>query len=160
MADTTENILYLGKIESVLFFLRITYVDRSKDVVDMMCGDVYNLLIRETMIQQDYVVVVYNLSCTDGSLYVVCVEHISFKTIVFPDGSLNDTFMRLMHTLRPKNELKLVIEAVFVADAKSPTYYNLYEIPDTNINAISIPATTPEFGPISHVVSIKPITYL
>jgi hypothetical protein len=118
----------------------------SKDIIIMRSADVYNMMISETMIQENQHLIVYNIM-QNGEHFVCHIKHVSFNNILFPKEQLMLIFSRLI--IAPRTETFIISHDGTICQA-----YNMKEdlILKENIEI--------KINDIYDLVSIKPITYM
>jgi len=141
-------------------------VSRSEDVFFQMCGDVYNYMINETMIQQNEYVVVFNLdtvpsSVTSGWFRPVLVGHATFARIAGLEKHLMDILSGLLFAERKSDFFALKA----IMQNGRPLYYAScgFASPDIVEHLTAMGRTLSVHGkmkPLEEMLSIKPITYL
>jgi hypothetical protein len=164
--EAEEMFIYLGRIDSMHFFLHTHYVHRPTDLIARMCADVYNCLIHETMIQRGDNIVVFNQSAAGGTAKIqpVRVTHVHFAAVTFTDDWLNTTYVRLLEIDRSKDKTSMIIKAEL--SAGTPARYTLCELPNSLASRGSIAPIgliAPKGIRLEKIIdarTIKPIPYL
>jgi hypothetical protein len=155
--------MYLGKASRVHFFFHIVASDVSGATLANMGGDLYNLMIKETMIEADDNLLVFNLLAV--RIVPVCASHASFAMATFPANALERVLKSLLGADRTNDESFMVIAALMLD--RQPVEYSLYEIPRgpemaailRTLAALGAGASPP-LSPLQRVMSLKPIGYL
>jgi hypothetical protein len=141
-----ELFTYLGLSQLTHFFLHTEFT-AGHNISDM-CGQVYNTMIHETMIQENQKVVVFNIM-QNGEVIVVCVDHALFVPMKYTSESLEVMFRRLM--------------AISRSDVMTIAYdgvkYFMYESVPVKLEGKELPEKI-AISDIQHVISTKPIPYL
>ena len=146
-----ELFIYLGKCENTFFF---QHLQRNKTTDYMsQCGHIYDVLIRETMIERNDMVFVYNI-LPNGSIEGVAVGHSSFPITEYPIESVNKILPRLLKAR--KEDPKTII---ICYDGEGYSFTEGVDISES-FKDINISHIIVNISQISYVLSTKPISYL
>lgn len=161
---TTENFIYLGRIEPVHYFLHVVHVEREISLVQSMSADVYNCMIHACEIAPGQKVIVFNVLRPKKCIVPVLVNHVLFGNLTGIDSAvLRTVLLRLLVAPRDANQLAYMIVARFGADGRPTRYDNITAKLDLSILAsmaksLEANATDAPMDTVQNIWTNKPLT--
>ncbi|BCS83588.1 hypothetical protein QLL95_gp0535 [Cotonvirus japonicus] len=143
--------IYLGYVDSTYFYIHlIQNPNLTLDEIIDMSGQIYNVMINETMIKFNDKVIIFDFS-SDDKIHTIVINHINFEDKIYPIKDLKKIMRKLLKIKRP-DETKMIIKY-------NGINYEVYEfngeLPTFNVNINSINIET-----INYVHCVKSINYL
>ena len=167
--DIDEIFTYLGRRQIAensvgnihCFFHRIMQDPKyGNDEPILLCGQVYNCLIHEQMIDTNDAAIIFNMIHDKPKILPVLVTHANFNDIEISSEQLVDLFNDFMAVERNDKDI-IIIKAVM--KNRKPVMLNFCEMPLLQIQKDcfkQLSATNDMFLPLERMLCIKPIPYL
>ncbi len=150
-----EIFIYLGYLSRTHFFFHVLYNEKN-DYLEMS-GQIYHMMIQETMIKENDNIVIWNI--VKRNTFVTILNHIRFQQMIYTDDILKNTFIHLLQALREEGmAIKYDGEKylMYKLDEKKIKYiFNL------NIRQEIVKESNDiKIDKIDYITIIKPIDYL
>lgn len=132
-ASNIETALFLGRGQTVSFFMHTHHSSRAPPLLAELAADVYKACASYELLEPEETIVVFHVDSTTGATFPTWVGSVSGPEVEFPQGALDTALVQLIRAPRTRYDGYVCVQ-VRLTDAGTPAVCEVFvqdEMPQT-----------------------------